>query len=105
MKSYVPSEKLGGTEVKEVDRTNAIIFATGARTVTYTVPEDGIIAAFNNGTIMGLTTQVNGETITGYADVNSFREIVFNVSSGDVVYLTSTNNAWVWRGAFYPYAD
>ena len=102
----MPLEKLGGvTEVKEVDRFNAILFANAVRTVTYTLPEDGMIVAFNNGAASGLTTQVNGVTITGYVDVNSNREMVLNLSKGDVVYLTSTTNSWVWRGAFYPYVD
>ena len=109
MKSYVLSEKLGGTEVKEVDRNNAVAIASNQQSFNYTAIADGIVVAINNGTQSGLTITVNGVAQSGYVDANygagGMRIMVLNVSAGDLISCQSTLSGWNWGAAFYPYAD
>ena len=73
----------------------------------YTATANGIVVAANNGGKEGLTTKLNGVTISGYADFEygsgGIRLMVVNVSAGDVLSFQASSSGWTWGAAFYPY--
>ncbi len=97
----------GGGTASEIDRDNAVVIANNQQNFNYTASADGVVVAVNNGGASGLTTTLNGVTLTGYADTNygsgGVRMIAVAVKAGDSLSFASTNSGWKWGAVFYPY--